>query len=345
MIVPVAPGEGRPRPALESLGALTYPGPLEIIVADQPIAPAPAPATDKVHRLWAGVNRARHPVLVFWDADVQVPPGLLPALVHVLSRPQTGLSYALPCWTGARSGPGLLLQAWANAQVGTFLLPIVARARRPPVTGALVALRRQVLEEIGGMRALAGYLADDARLGEVVHRAGYRVVPCGWVRVVVGRCSCGAALSALLRWLLTLRHHTPAAYAVSFLTHWVPAALLWGAWQAARGHSPVWAWGPLAAVAGLRVWRATLPALRAGAPDPLAAVLAPLADVVAALLWPAPLFLRHVTWAGITYRLLGGGRVAPFPDGAGARRRGSRKRIGPRTRQYEADTEEGSQPS
>lgn len=336
MIIPVAPCSADPAgrgklPAVQSMKRQQYPGPLEVIVAsallppDNP-APAagypaaaepdasggpPASATDKVRNLWTGVKRARHRILVFCDADVEVPSTLLRELVQALSQPEAGLSYALPCWTGARSGGPLLLQAWANAQVGAFLLPIARYARRRPVTGALVVIPRQVLEEIGGVAALAGYLADDARLGDLVQTAGYRAIPCGWVRVASGNRGWGEALSTFLRWLLTLRHHTPLAYTLSYLTHWVTAGLIWGLWMQARGANPLCAWVPLVAAAVARVWSASLPARYARAPDPWVAVLAPLADLVAAVLWPAPLLVRRVTWAGTTFRVLGGGRVLP----------------------------------
>jgi hypothetical protein len=266
------------------------------------------------------VKKARHPILAFWDADVEAPAGLLARLVHFLvGQPEVGLVYALPCWTAARTLPGLLLQAWANAQVGTFLIPISRSGRRQPVTGALVLVRRRVLEEVGGTAALAGYLADDARLGELVQAAGYRAVPCGWVKVGCGRRGWGETFSTFLRWLVTLRHHTPRAYALSFLTHPVAAGLLWGLFMQHRGMAFGPAWGPLLAAALLRVVAAAWPVRLAGTSDPWVAVLAPLADLVAAVLWPAPLFVRRLTWGGYTYSILGGGRVE--------------KRNGPRGRQ------------
>ena len=42
--------------------------------------------------------------------------------------------------------------------------------------GATMALRREVLERIGGFAALADLLADDHALGEAVRRLGLRVV-------------------------------------------------------------------------------------------------------------------------------------------------------------------------
>jgi len=318
VIVPVADGDSLPSPvppAVLSARRQQYPGPLEVIVVtSDPPCRGPAEdlpgATDKVRKLHAGVKKARHPILAFWDADVQAPPGLLARLVRTLDQPGAGLVYALPCWTGAATLPGLLLQAWANAQVGTFLIPIARSARRQPVTGALVVIHRRTLDQVGGTAALAGYLADDARLGELVQAAGYRAVPCGWVKVGGGRRGWGETLSTFLRWLVTLRHHTPRAYALSCLLHPVAAALLWGLWMQHRGMALGPAWGPLLAAALLRVAAASLPVRLAGARDFSVAALAPVADLLAAVLWPAPLFVRRLTWGGCTYSILGGGRVA-----------------------------------
>ncbi|MBC7340117.1 MAG: glycosyltransferase [Firmicutes bacterium] len=319
VIIPVAGdarGPGR-WPAVSSMERQRYPGPLEVIVvsarevADDP--GLPPEATGKVRNLSAGVRRARYPVLLFCDADVEAPSGLVRDLVRALSEPGTGLAYALPCWTGGQSLPALFLEAWANAQVGTFLLPATRLASRLPVTGAVVALPRAVLGQVGGVAALAGYLADDARLGELVQAAGYRAAPRGWVHVRTGDPAWSECLGAVLRWLLTLRHHTPVAYAVSYLTHWVAAALVWGAAVEVRGGSPGQAWLPLVLVALLRILLSALPPLRAGARGVWPAVLTPLADLLAVPLWPVPLFARRITWAGTTYLVLKGGRVKPAP--------------------------------
>jgi ceramide glucosyltransferase len=42
--------------------------------------------------------------------------------------------------------------------------------------GATIALRRAVLERIGGFTAIANQLADDYRLGELTRRLGLRTV-------------------------------------------------------------------------------------------------------------------------------------------------------------------------
>lgn len=324
MIIPVAANAEGPGqlPAVGSMERQRYPGPLEVIVVsaretgdDPGLLPE---ATGKLRNLSAGVSRARQPVLLFCDADVEAPTGLVRDLVGALCEPGTGLAYALPCWTGGRSLPALLLAAWANAQVATFLLPATRLASRLPVTGAAVAVPRAVLAQIGGMAALAGYLADDARLGELVQAAGYRATPRGWVQVRAGRLALPECLSAVLRWLLTLRHHTPVAYAVSYLTHWVAAALVWGVAAGMRGGWPGQAWLPLVVVALLRVFLSALPVLRARGGHPVAratwpALLTPLADLIAVLLWPLPLFARRITWAGTNYLVLKAGRVEPVP--------------------------------
>lgn len=322
VIIPVAGDaaeEGR-LPAAAAMARQAYPGPLEVLLVSEREArrdpSVPADATGKVRNLWAGAARAVHPVLLFCDADVEAPPGLVRWLVEALGGPGAGLAYALPCWSGGRSLSALLLEAWADAQVGMFLVPAARLASRLPVTGAAVAVPRAVLDRVGGVGALAGYLADDARLGELVQAAGYRAVPRGWVRVRTGAPAARECLGAVLRWLLTLRHHTPLAYALSYLVHPVPAALAWGAAVSARGGPAAAAWLPLALAALLRVACSALPRVRAGAPL-WPALLAPLADLLAVPLWPAPLLVRRISWAGITYLVLGGGRVKRLAPGAG----------------------------
>lgn len=315
VIVPVTSqaGEEEAGPALASLRGQDYPGEIQILIPPGRAEEEEVPATDKVRQLIRGAQLGRHPWLVFWDADVRAPADLLRRLVAALCRPGAGLAYAFPCWTGARTLAGMILSTWANAQVSSFLLPAAAFARRRPVTGAVMAISRQVLRSLGGAEALRGYLADDARLGELVAREGYEAVPCGWVETGTGRIGWRQAFSTFLRWLLTLRHHTPLAYALSFLCQGAFLALVWGAWARSQGFSPAASWTPLFLVAASRGWLAGFPhrlARGEGGPPPLGAGLQVLgADLASALLWPVALLARRVTWAGRTYHLGTGGRL------------------------------------
>ena len=94
--------------------------------------------------------------------------------------------------------------------------------------GAVMATRRQQLQEIGGFAALVDCLADDYQLGNRIARRGYRIAlspvvvecwsaPMGWA----------AVWKHQLRWARTIRVCQPMPYFFSLLSNATLWPLLW----------------------------------------------------------------------------------------------------------------------
>jgi len=94
--------------------------------------------------------------------------------------------------------------------------------------GAVMAVRKQQLAEIGGFAALADCLADDYQLGNRIARKGYRIAlstvpvecwsePMGWA----------AVWKHQLRWARTVRVCQPLPYFFSILSNPTLWPLLW----------------------------------------------------------------------------------------------------------------------
>jgi ceramide glucosyltransferase len=93
--------------------------------------------------------------------------------------------------------------------------------------GSTIALRREVLAEIGGFAALADVLADDYELGRAVRARGLSVALPSFA---VGHDCVEASLWDLIehevRWAVTVRTLDPAGYAGSLITHALPLGLI-----------------------------------------------------------------------------------------------------------------------
>ncbi len=93
--------------------------------------------------------------------------------------------------------------------------------------GATIAMRRQVLEAIGGLPAIANQLADDYRLGELTRELGLRTVLSQVVvETVVEERGLADLLGHELRWLRTIKAVRPVGYSLAFVTFALPVALL-----------------------------------------------------------------------------------------------------------------------
>ena len=105
--------------------------------------------------------------------------------------------------------------------------PRSASGWRKPCCGATIALRRSMLDRIGGFSALADVLADDHAIGVAVRAEGYEVVTAPFL---VGHRCFEASLRELMRQQIrvarTIKSIDPIAYAGTIITHPWPLALL-----------------------------------------------------------------------------------------------------------------------
>jgi ceramide glucosyltransferase len=181
----------------------------------------------KVSNLINMLPRARYDTLVLSDSDIVVEPDYLRGVVALLAAPGVG---AATCLYYGVAGQGLWTRLSALA-INTQFLPQAIAAiglkLAKPCCGATIALRRSMLERIGGFPAFADVLADDYAIGAAVRSAGAEVVAAPFL---VGHCCFETSLRQLLlhqlRIARTIRSIDPIGHAGSILTHPWPLALL-----------------------------------------------------------------------------------------------------------------------
>jgi ceramide glucosyltransferase len=164
--------------------------------------------------------------------------------------------------------------------------------------GATMAVRRRVLQEIGGLEALGAGIADDHKLGELVSGHGYRIELCRYVvQTTVPETNLRALCSHELRWARTNFALAPAGYSFSFLIYALPLTLIY----LTVSRNLAWGVPLLAVVAALRLSLHYLArrALRVSRRADLK--LIPVRDFLSLGIWFASLFGRKVRWRAQTY--------------------------------------------
>jgi len=195
-----------------------------IVTGDSPVPNA------KSYSLGRLVREARHELLVMGDSDVRVPPDLLAHLAREMADPRVGL---ITCPYRAVSGPSV----WSRMEaigMNTELLGGVLVARMLEgmkfALGCTVAVRRAVLEEMGGFAYLQGFLAEDFVLGQRAAELGHEVVlSSAIIEHRIGSQSMGHNLNHRLRWARSTRRSRPAGYWGQAFTYTLPLALLFWA--------------------------------------------------------------------------------------------------------------------
>jgi glucosyl-dolichyl phosphate glucuronosyltransferase len=187
---------------LEALSGQLSPGcPFEILVVDNgsvdgtrdvvaaaverssvPIVYLTEARPGKSHALNTAVTHARGDLLAFTDDDVLPSPGWLAAFMQTFT--ETGADYAagriLPLWeaTPPRWLTPALHGVLAIPDGGTRRLTLEGMHDRVMPIGTNMAIRRQVLDRVGGWNPALGKLKDTLRTGED-HEFALRLIAAG----------------------------------------------------------------------------------------------------------------------------------------------------------------------
>jgi ceramide glucosyltransferase len=247
----------------------------------------------KVANLANMLEHAKHELLFIADADMRVDQRYLATVTAEFDDDRVGAATCL--YAGAPHG-GVASQLGAlhfNDQFTPSVL--VATLGGPPryCFGSTMAVRRPVLNAIGGIATLAPHLADDYMLGALVTELGYRVALSRYVvRSIVAEPSVHMLLEHELRWARTIRSVQTAGYVFSFVTFPLPFALMW----VAIALTNVTAWVTLAIILALRATMHYVARAAYGDGKSPHVWLLPLRDCLGLGVWFAGLFGNKVTW-------------------------------------------------
>jgi len=305
--VQIVCGTQRPdSPAVPAIRAVAADFPeIEIEVA---VEPRSRGTNRKVSNLINMLPRARHDTLVLSDSDIAVEPDYLRSLTSLLAAPRVG---AVTCLYHGIDGDGLWARFSAlaiNAQFLPHAIVAVSLGLAKPCFGATIALRRSVLERIGGFTALADVLADDHAIGVAVRCAGYDVVTAPFL---VGHHCFEESFQQLFRHQMrvarTIKSIDPVAYAGTIVTHPWPFALL-----ALLGGDPAAIMVAIAVLVARMTlcrcveWRFGLPRQNYG--------LIPVHDLIAFAVYAKSFFGATVHWRGADYRVASNGSLIEGQD-------------------------------
>jgi ceramide glucosyltransferase len=274
------------------------------------IDPRVAGSNLKVANLENMLPAARHDRIVIADSRTRVGRDYLGILTAPLADPKTGVVTCL--YKGIPAG-GLWSRLFA-LQINFGFLPSALLGEALGVGGgcfgASIALRREVLERIGGFSRLRNELADDYRIGAAVRRLGLRIVLSPYI---VDNCVAEPTFAGLwrheLRWARTVRLMAPFGFAGSVVSHTVVLAVL----AAAIFGSGLAAWGFVLLSVLLRWISAAFIARRLDLPRS-GLWLLPLRDALSFAVFVGSFCGRSVVWRGQLFRVSPGGEMSVERD-------------------------------
>ena len=264
----------------------------------------------KVTNLLGAMVVARHDVLVISDSDVALRPDYLKSIVAPLADERVAAVNTLFKATGARRWYERLELLSLNAD----FIPSVVFSE---VTGAAgfclgpsVAIRRSMLESIGGFEALSEYLAEDYELGRRVWESGRKLKLVPYVvDVVLDLSSWRTWWKHQVYWDQNTRVANPVGFLATVLIRSVPFAILFALLR--LGDST----GLLVLFAALAARLASVVATAYFGFADREVIrnlwLLPIRDIVGLASWAFAFGQRTVEWRGSTFVLKRDGRMVP----------------------------------
>jgi len=259
----------------------------------------------KVANLENMLPKARHDVIVMADSDMRVDPDYLKTVTAPLADPAVG---TVTCLYKGVPGGGLWSRL-AALHINFGFLPSALAGDAVGIGdgcfGATIALRREVLERIGGFARIRNELADDHRIGDAVRGLGLTGVLSPYiVENLVNEPSFASLWRHELRWARTSRAMAPLGFAGSAITHAVALATL-----AAAASGSGAAWRFVALTLAMR-W-ITSAIIARGLDLPRSGLwLLPLRDALSFAVFVGSFCGRSVSWRDQLFRVEPGGQMS-----------------------------------
>jgi ceramide glucosyltransferase len=260
-----------------------------------------------VYSFYSLAEAAAHDILVTTDSDVEVSPNYLREIVPPLLDPKVGM---LTCvyrgknvtnFFSGLTASGMSVEMTAGVLVANLLEGMKFGL------GPTTVVRKDALASIGGYTALRDYIAYDFAIGDLIAKAGYRVVLSAHViDHIVSQKSFRHMWQNQLRWAQTTRYSRPKGHFGSGLVFAMPYGLLGFLSAALLGHWKIGAVLLAAAIVNrlLEAWLVGWTVVR----DPAirrAPWLYPLRDLLGFAVWFASYLRLRYVWRDSRFELKG----------------------------------------
>jgi ceramide glucosyltransferase len=253
----------------------------------------------KISNLINMMARARHDVLVMADSDTFVGRDYLSAVTAPLLDKNVGLVTCI-----YRGVPTERIWSRLGAMyINEWYVPSVLLAwlfgYRGYVSGQTLCLRRDTLEAIGGLRAIANELAEDYRLGELIRGLDMRIVLLPYeLKAQHHEPNLDSLTRHELRWMRTIHVLRPRSFPFLFITFSLPLASFGLLLTAAEPSFSTVGWALFQATLMARLALHLVNRLRGARPPLREFWLLPARDLLMCWVWGRSFFTTRVTWRG-----------------------------------------------
>lgn len=266
-------------------------------------------ANNKVRILHNLAAHANGEIMVITDADTRVTADFLSRITTPFADQSTGAVTCFYKGANAKTTADKLECLYYTCVFETGVALSALFSEVDFCLGAAVAVRRSVLDKIGGFESMVDYLADDFQLGRSVVRAGCKVKFSDYViDIVLGGDGLRAVLARELRWLRTVRVSRAWGHAGLIFTFGFAFSLLY---LASAGFAAI-GWAAFVMLMIIRQLTAFVGAYYCLEDRGYIsrAYLLPLRDIISFFVWGLSFLSRTVCWRGRVLVIQPGGKLS-----------------------------------
>ncbi|MGO9592935.1 MAG: bacteriohopanetetrol glucosamine biosynthesis glycosyltransferase HpnI [Steroidobacteraceae bacterium] len=258
----------------------------------------------KISNLINMIARARHDVLAMADSDACVGPDYLSTVTAPLLDHNVGLVTCLYRGVPTQHICSRLGAMYINEWYMPSVLVAWLFGYQGYASGQTLCLRRDTLQSIGGLQAMANHLAEDHRLGEMVRGSGLRIVLSPYVlKAEHHEPNLDSLTRHEVRWMRTIRVLRPRSFRMIFLSFSLPLAILGIMLAGVEPSLSTTAWALFATTVIARLLVHFVHRLRDDRPLLSDLWLLPARDLLIWWVWCRSFFSSRVTWRGSEFEV------------------------------------------
>jgi ceramide glucosyltransferase len=275
----------------------------DIAITVNPLLPG---LNGKSSNMVHAMSLAKHDVVLFGDSDTRVRPDFVLKMVRPLRDQRVGVTTCGQVNIGGRDFWTRFFTFIQNCETDFNWAFLTKLGMDVGITGAAFAMRRALIEQIGGLQRFGGSLLEDMSLGNLLYRKKFRIVLGPFLECHVDRFDRSKAINYIKRIAVGIRRHIAVEMPLFILMlSWYWLLLIAG--LVARSTAVVaLALGFLAlrVALGLVQRIVTMNRIR-----PVDVALPLFFDVVGSFALLAAFRTPYVTWRGIRYKVDPGGEI------------------------------------
>ena len=265
-----------------------------------------AGANGKVNNLLGAMEAACHDIIVISDSDTCLRTDYLTTIVQPLANPDVGCVCTPFKVTKADSWYEKMELLTMNADFMPSVMFAEVTGASNSCLGPSIAIRRSILDQLGGLESLADYLVEDYEIGRRVWTSGLKMVLLPYmIDVVVDLSSWRNWWSHQVYWDQNTYLARPGAFISTILIRSIPFALIFAVLRWDLIGLEV-----LMATILIRIITATIVAKEMGDKETIKSLyLLPFRDAIGLVFWGLAFTQRTVIWRGVEFKLTSHGKM------------------------------------